>query len=112
MVIISDTAKFIEIKTTFEKHEDAKHFACKILEARLVTCTKIQAVESSYPWEGKIQNSTEFQLCMITKRGLMKKVEAFIKTNHPYKVPQIVAVPIVYASKDYAKWINGSVAKK
>ena len=111
MVIISDTAKFIEIKTTFKKHEDAKHFAVKILEARLVACTKIQQVESSYPWDGKVQNATEWQLCMTTKRGLMKKVEAFIKANHPYKVPQIIAVPIVYASKDYAKWINESVDK-
>lgn len=112
MVIISDTAKFIEIKTTFAKHEDAKQFAAKILGEQLVACIKMQEVESSYPWEGKIQNGTEYQLCMTTKRGLLKKVEAFIKTNHPYKVPQIVAVPIVHASKEYGKWINESVGKR
>ena len=106
MVIISDTAKFIEIKTTFEKHEDAKHFAAKILDAGLVACTKIEEVESRYKFEGSWCEHKEWQLCMTTKRGLMKKCEQFIKANHPYKVPQIVATPIVYASKDYAKWIN------
>ena len=108
MVIISDTAKFVEVRTTFEKIDEARYLAAKMLDARLVACVKISEVESSYVFEGALRAHKELQVCMVTCKALLKRCEKFIKANHPYKVPQIIAMPL-FASKDYGKWVKRSV---
>ena len=35
-----------------------------------------------------------------------KKIEAWIKENHSYEVPQIVAIPIIDGSSEYLDWID------
>lgn len=63
-------------------------------------------IESHYVWKGKRKMAKEF-LCIIkTKASLYKKVERVIKEVHTYKTPEIVAMPIVFGSKDYFKWLN------
>jgi periplasmic divalent cation tolerance protein len=32
-------------------------------------------------------------------------ISAFIKQNHPYDVPEIIAQPITHSHADYARWV-------
>jgi periplasmic divalent cation tolerance protein len=32
-------------------------------------------------------------------------ISAFIKQNHPYDVPEIIAQPITHSDTDYARWV-------
>ena len=111
MVIISDTIKYIQIVTTFENKADADALVSKILAERLVACAHISEISSRYNFEGKYCEHAEWELKMITKRSFIKKCATFIKANHLYKVPQIIAIPIAFASKEYAAWIDESLSK-
>ncbi|MCL2587002.1 MAG: divalent-cation tolerance protein CutA [Firmicutes bacterium] len=100
--------KYIEVKTTFETHEATVEFATKILEAKLVACTHVSEIKSHYVFEGQVCNHIEFQLGMITRANLYKKCEEFIKSNHPYRIPQIIAIQIKFGHPDYLDWVDKS----
>ncbi len=98
--------KFIEIKTTFDNLESAEKFANDLLKARLIACAQISESNSFFLWKGKIDSQHEFILTMKTKRKLYKKIEEYIKSNHSYEIPEIIALPILKGSNEYLKWID------
>ncbi len=103
------TSKFIVVQTTLESFEQAKELAQKIISNALGACVQIMPITSFYQWEGKLEEASEVLLQIKTKASLFKKLEAFIKENHPYEVPEIIALPIVHLLKDYAKWIDKNI---
>jgi len=105
-------AKFIQIVTTFKTHDEAMTMSAKILEEGLVACAHISEIQSHYKFEGELHHHKEFQLSMITRDELYKQCEGFIKKNHPYKVPQIIATKIKHGHHDYLNWVFESSTKR
>ncbi|MEN2998716.1 MAG: divalent-cation tolerance protein CutA [Brevinematia bacterium] len=84
-----------------------KELAEKVIEARLVACVNIiQNVQSIYHWQGKIERDSEDLLVMKTKKELFEKLRDFIKSNHPYTVPEIVALNVENVNREYLEWLN------
>ncbi len=100
---------FVIVLTTLEKREDGEKIGAALVERRLAACVQILGpITSIYRWKGRVEKSGEF-LCLIkTKQSLYSEVEAFLKENHPYEVPQIVAIPISQGSEAYLKWLEES----
>lgn len=98
---------FIQITTTFEKKSEAEQLALLLLEKRLAGCVQILGpMTSIYRWQARIEKSDEY-LCLIkSHEELYAEVERTIKANHPYEVPQIVAVPIKSGSGEYLDWLG------
>jgi periplasmic divalent cation tolerance protein len=98
---------YIQVTTTTETKEQAQTIARHLVEAKLAACVQIVGpISSTYCWKGKVENVQEW-LCLIkTQDDLYAKVEAAIKSRHPYETPEIIAVPIVKGSKEYLKWID------
>lgn len=103
--------QFIQISTTVEKRRDAERIANVLAERKLAACTQIIGpITSVYRWKGKLQKSKEW-LCLIkTTRQRYRAVEKVLKEIHPYKLPEIIAVPVVYESKDYREWTRREVS--
>ncbi len=102
---------FIQVTTTASTKEEAAKIAKALLEGRLAACVQILGpIESRYRWNGKIEQSTEW-LCLIkTSRGKYPAVEAAIRANHSYEVPEIVACPIELGSEPYLDWLRSETA--
>ena len=102
--------QFIQIQTAVPKMNDARKIAEILARKKLSACTQITGpVESVYKWKGKLVQQKEW-LCLIkTKKNLYKKVENEIKKIHPYKLPEIIATPIISGSKGYLNWIKKEV---
>ena len=84
----------------------AEALARKLLAARLAACVHVGApVRSLYHWRGQIETVDETPLAIKTRAELYPKVQAAILENHPYELPEIVAVPISYALPKYLDWI-------
>lgn len=99
--------KFVEIKTTFEKEDEAKEMAEFLLDRKLVSCAQIFELESHYVWRNERFVEHEYMLLMKSRGGkFFKKVERAIKEKHSYEVAEIIATPICALSKEYAKWIE------
>jgi periplasmic divalent cation tolerance protein len=101
---------YIQITTTTETKEQAEKIAKHMVEAKLAACVQIVGpITSIYRWKGKVENAQEW-LCLIkTKDDLYNKVEAAIKSLHPYETPEIIAVPILKGSKEYLNWLDNEI---
>lgn len=103
-------SEYLEVVTTFETVGDAEVMAGAIIDQKLGACCSIVKIESVYRWKGDVQFEHEFQLTIKTKASLYEKLEKYIIENHPYEIPQIIAVPVINGSKEYIKWLEDQVA--
>jgi periplasmic divalent cation tolerance protein len=83
----------IVVMTTVATAPDGETLAEKLVEARLATCVQIlPAMTSIYRWEGEIQKESEHLLLIKTLAKRYDELESFLLANHPYDVPEIVAL--------------------
>jgi periplasmic divalent cation tolerance protein len=61
---------------------------------------------SFYFWKGEIQREPEHLLLIKTLEEKFEKLSAFIKANHSYDVPEIVAVTSKRVSQEYIDWMT------
>ena len=100
--------KLCVVYVTASNKQEAERIAEKLVSERLAACVNIyDKVLSVYRWEEKEEKSTEVTLIIKTKEVLLSEVESTVKKLHSYSCPCVLAIPLVYASDDYAKWILG-----
>ena len=93
------------VTTSLPDRDAAKALARRLIDMRLAACVQIQAgVQSIYRWEGRICEEQEAVLVAKTTASQWPAISAFIKQNHPYDVPEIIAQPITHSDTDYARW--------
>jgi periplasmic divalent cation tolerance protein len=98
--------------TTTPNIEEAEDLAKKIVEAKLAACVQVlPGMKSFYFWKGKVQNDSEHLLLIKTLEENFADLETFIKENHSYDVPEIVAVSSEKVSDDYTNWITDYLKK-
>ena len=71
----------IIVETTFNKKEDAESTVNFLLEEKLIACATYKNVESTYAWEGKIENDEEI-LVKVYFLKLLKMLKQSIHTNY------------------------------
>jgi periplasmic divalent cation tolerance protein len=105
--------KFIQmivVLTTAPNMEEAETLARKIVEARLAACVQVlPPMKSFYFWEGAVQAEAEQLLLIKTRAAKFDELEAFIKSNHSYAVPEITALRAEKVSADYFEWLAAYV---
>ena len=100
--------KHIVVFITVDSQETAQKITDKLLTERKAVCINIIPKVESYYWcQGKIENANELLLIVKTRAVLLEGLIALVKQNHPYSVPEIIALPIIGGNKDYLKWIDG-----
>jgi periplasmic divalent cation tolerance protein len=93
--------------TTFPDAKGAEAMAVRLVDQGLAACVNIGApVTSIYKWRGEIETGREVMLTIKTNRGRYAKLEAAIRANHPYELPEVIAVPITMGLADYLAWID------
>jgi periplasmic divalent cation tolerance protein len=98
---------FIVVLTTVPKAEDGSTLGRALVEEKLAACATVTpAGRSFYRWEGRICAEKECVLLIKTRASLFRRVEARIKALHPYRVPEIIALPIEKGTKDYLGWLG------
>jgi periplasmic divalent cation tolerance protein len=101
------TSKYLIVFVTTPNTKTTQKIIKTLLERKTISSAQIsKGITSYYWWENKIKKKTETLITMITIEKNFKTLEKQIKLLHPYKVPQIIAVSISNANKDYLKWIN------
>jgi periplasmic divalent cation tolerance protein len=94
------------VMTSLPEMEVAKALARRLIDANLAACVQIQpGVQSIYRWEGRICEEQEVVLVAKTTAQQWSAISAYIKQNHPYDVPEIIAQPITHSHTDYARWV-------
>jgi periplasmic divalent cation tolerance protein len=65
-----------------------------------------------YQWKGKIVQEKEAMLVLKTTRSRYRKLEQKIKQLHPYEVPEVIAIPLIFGSPQYIEWVTREVADR
>jgi len=93
--------------TNLPDRESAEKLAVLLIEQRLAACVNILApCASVYRWQGKIQHGEEHPLLIKTVQRRYTELEAAVRANHPYELPEIVAVPITGGLPAYLTWVE------
>ncbi len=99
--------RLIAILTTTPDKKTAQLIAKQLLENKLAACVQISGpIESHYTWNNQRKTAEEWQCSIKTQAHLFNKIETLISANHPYETPEIIGIPILNISKQYADWIK------
>lgn len=103
----------ILVLTQLPDRASAQSLARSLVESRLAACVSIGApVESLYHWRGEIETAEEFPVVIKTHVERYAEVEAAIRAQHPYELPEILAVPVVRGLEPYVEWIVAETAAR
>ena len=93
--------------TTLPPAADADTFARTLVEQRLAACVSIFPVmQSTYRWEGRVQQDDERQVVIKTWRDRLDRLEALVKSLHPYDVPEWLVLDATAGSHPYLNWLK------
>lgn len=98
---------------TINSYDNAVKLSQLLVEKKLIACANIvgsaqQGITSVYFWENKIENDQEILMIMKSRTDLLREIVDEVKKNHPYKVPEIIATPIIGGNPDYIQWVIGA----
>jgi len=110
-------SKILFVYTTVEIEDDARRLAESAIAAREAACVQIGApITSVYSWEpdatdgreAAIQREIEIPLLFKTTEAAWPLLEARLRSEHPYELPEIVAVDVNRGSATFFRWVDES----
>jgi periplasmic divalent cation tolerance protein len=104
--------KLIAVITTVEKLEDAQRIARTAVASQLAACAQLEAIDSIYSWNGKIENSSEIRITLKTTVERCQELMAQMVSNHPYETPAIYTMEVAHAYQPYTKWVSLNTRKE
>jgi len=99
------SAELIVVLCTAPDEAVAETLAKGLIDTRLAACVNaVPGIRSFYRWRGKVESETEVQLIIKTRPTCFEALAAWIESNHPYEVPEIIALPAHEVSESYLQW--------
>lgn len=98
--------------TTTDSEDAAGVLAKGIVGARLAACVQVVGpIRSVYHWDGEVQDDQEWQCWIKTTGDRVAELTEWIKANHSYDVPEVVALPVLGGSPEYLAWVTGETRR-
>lgn len=96
------------VLTTVASDEEAVTFVRALLDRRLIACgTLMPGARSLYRWQGKVADEREVVIMLKTRSAQIDSLRGAFTELHPYKVPELLALPVEAGLEKYLEWING-----
>ncbi len=84
----------------------AQQLCWRIIDENLAACVhRFPEGYATYRWKDEIVDENETQLCIKTQESNYLRLEQFLIDNHPYELPEILAVPISDGYPNYLDWL-------
>ena len=97
----------IVVLTTVASRAEAVALVRALLERRLIACgTLLPGARSLYRWEEKIADEEEVVVLLKTRSARVESLQVAFAELHPYKVPELLALPVTSGLQKYLGWIN------
>ena len=97
----------IMIYCTCPDIETADRISRQLIRQHMAACVnQVTGVTSIYEWEGKIQQSNEVMIIIKSTEKRFDSIKKLVSEEHPYELPELIAVPITQGLPDYLEWIN------
>ena len=100
------------VLTNVPDQSSAEKLAHALIECRAAACVNVLAAcRSIYRWRGAVETADEIPLLIKTTAANYTRVEAIVRSNHPYDVPELIAVPITHGLPAYLDWVAKETEK-
>jgi periplasmic divalent cation tolerance protein len=94
------------VLTNLPDAASAEKLARALVESRAAACVNVLAAcRSIYRWHGAVERAEEIPLLIKTTRAAYPLVEAAVRAQHPYDVPELIAIPITHGLPAYLDWL-------
>jgi periplasmic divalent cation tolerance protein len=102
---------FIVVYVTAGSAEEGERLARTLVGERLAACVnRIKSVQSTYRWQGQVEQNDEELLIIKTRKNLFPALEKRVRELHSYSTPEVIAVPVVAGSAGYLSWLREQVS--
>jgi periplasmic divalent cation tolerance protein len=92
--------------TNFPNRDSAERLAEVLVEQRAAACVNVLgACRSVYRWREQVERAEEFPVFIKTTAEAYPRLEQLIREQHPYELPEIIAVPIDRGLPAYLAWV-------
>lgn len=98
------------VHTTVSSEADARRLAALAVARKLAACVQIEAIRSTYEWQGELVQEPEWRLLFKTAAAHYPALEALLAEHHPYEVPAIYALEAARVAAPFAAWVEGALA--
>lgn len=98
------------VNITTNSFESAEHISKILVTEKLAACCNIiQGLTSIYSWNGSIHQEREVMIIAKTHLDKLEQLEKRVKEIHSYEVPEIIALPLSEATKEYLDWLSRTI---
>lgn len=100
-------SEYLVVFTSCPTQTCATELARALLTQHLAACVQISAPATSlYHWDGEICEEQEVSLQIKCLASCYDALAQQLQELHPYKVPEIIAVPVTAGLPVYLDWIK------
>lgn len=101
------------VLVTAPDRDVADALADRLVASGVAACVNlVPGVVSVYRWEGAVQRDEEWLLVIKTVRGRLRELERRLADDHPYDVPECVALAPEHVSGPYLGWLRAATAPR
>lgn len=109
----SSSQAIVMAVTTVATSSEAETLATALVERQLAACCQIVGpIKSIYRWQGKLEQSAEYQVWIKTRRDRWSELSLAVHELHAYDVPELLLVEVAAASEPYARWLHEQLDTK
>jgi periplasmic divalent cation tolerance protein len=102
--------QLLVVVSSFPDMATAKVLARALVEENLAACVQLtENMQSVYRWEGKLCEEQEVLLSAKTTHSKWELISGFIKSKHPYDLPEILAFTPAQYAQQYGEWVQSEV---
>lgn len=84
----------------------ADRIARVLVAERLAACVnRLPGVQSTYRWQGAIEQADEVLLLIKTTADRLDALTARLRALHPYELPEFIAVEVHAGLPAYLEWV-------
>ena len=95
------------VLTSLPDAASAEILANALIDSRAAACVNVLAeCHSVYRWQGQVETAAEIPLFIKTTVANYPLVEQIVRAQHPYDVPELIAIPITHGLPAYLDWLT------
>jgi periplasmic divalent cation tolerance protein len=97
------------VLTSYPGRDAAVAAAQGAVERRLAACAQLLDIESRYWWKGEIESANETLVLFKTVPKRVGALFAYVRTTHPYEVPEIAEVDVPRVDGGYLRYLASTL---
>ncbi|KPK59948.1 MAG: hypothetical protein AMJ59_08770 [Gammaproteobacteria bacterium SG8_31] len=102
--------KVIVAFSTCRDPAQGRALADQLVSSGLAACVNlVPGIVSVYRWQGEVQSDNECLMIIKTTAESTPALQDWILKQHPYELPEFVAVPVCDGLPDYLQWVADQV---